>query len=81
MKDFSAYAADDGEVVFVSEHLDALMECSAAYGCTIHDGVKPPPVALAVWVPFDDRANAGERLQMARDLVRRSTISCVGQGQ
>ncbi len=73
---FAAYPADDGETVYVGRELDAFMECGVEYGCSIHDGIKGPPIRLNVSIPWKDRAAAAERLMMARRIVEDLKARC-----
>ena len=72
---FKGHPADDGETVYVSEGLDALMECSPQIGCTIHDGLQPRPGALFV-VTANQPWQAADTLRMARGMIRAMHTEC-----
>lgn len=55
---FEAYPADDGEIVYVGQGVDAEMECVPQSGwCIVHDGIKRRPVALDISFGYDRRLN------------------------
>lgn len=74
---FQASPADDGEIIYVSDSLDAFMECGEQIACTIHDRVEPELVRFNVMIPWNDRSNAADRLAMARRTIQRIRTRCV----
>lgn len=73
---FKGYPADDGQIIYISEDLDAFMECGLEYGCTIHDGIIARPTRLNIQIPWEDRFHAAERLKTSRQLVNTLRTQC-----